>query len=171
MTKSFYFKFLAVATFLVGVVLIVRGLDSWLKKAENEKLAKAAKVAETAQDIETLKVKVLALEVRVLAQEVEMNEIIHSDAKLTLARVSRCIESSDKGSYATCGSFSDFIVPELHEASRAGASKRDIAVLLDRVCSMAQNKKYYSSYVEHVDMQGPGQLKAYMDGLKAKLGK
>lgn len=142
MFSGFYPKFLAVATFGVVAVLLAVGLDSWFSRGKAVKtLAASAAVSSAASQVETARVQELEKRIDVLENQVE--NLIHSDPKLTLARVSRCIDSMDKDIPASCGSFSDFIVPELYDASKAGASKREISILLDRVYSMAQEKKYY----------------------------
>ena len=90
------------------------------------------------------------LERRISFLDEELEETIHSSPALTLARIDRCIDARENNVVAavSCGSFSDWIVPELADARKAGASKSDVAARLDRLLRLAKAGNYYSSSLD-----------------------
>ena len=98
----------------------------------------------------------------------EFEVLVHSNPRFILARLDQCLDAMTEywGDKPGCGSFTDWFQPELARALEVGASKKEIAVRLDRVFSMAKEGKYFSSYLRQIDNEGPDALQEYISALK-----
>lgn len=64
------------------------------------------------------------------------------------------LDAVDKGELHPRGRFSDFFVPNLHGALRAGATREEVGARLDRLIALAKRGSYLSGSVK--DLMGRG---------------
>jgi predicted nucleic-acid-binding protein len=104
-------------------------------------------------------------EVAYLNEELrELREYLENDPKFLLHLMDRDLDAVEHGRDAR-GSFSDYFVPNMAQALKAGASKKDVEDRLNRAIALAERELYLSSFIAQLMNEGgPDAVRSYAFG-------
>lgn len=83
----------------------------------------------------------------------DFREYLESDHKFFLFLMDRDLDAVERGENSH-GSFTDYFVPNATKALKAGATKKDIDIRINRVIALAEKNIYLSSFVEQLMKEG-----------------
>lgn len=107
----------------------------------------------------------LKSEVAYLNEELrELREYLENDPQFLLHLMDRDMDAVENGRNAR-GSFSDYFVPNMAQAMKAGASKKDVEARLNRAIALAERELYLSSFIAQLmEEGGPDAVRSYAFG-------
>lgn len=83
----------------------------------------------------------------------DIQEYINSEPRFLLFLMDRDLDAVERGEKSH-GSFTDYFVPNATKALKAGATKKDIDIRINRVIALAEKNIYLSSFVEQLMKEG-----------------